>query len=252
MNLFKDAFDKLDEIGQEVGKHAGYAVADISRALENAGRDMGRGIDPSTLRAIEDFGKEAGSYVGATADDIRKALLGAGEDVGKQVPPVIKEIGKSLDEGGQSVRDYILGVIADASTIQWADMPAHIQKWIAEHPERIIGIIFSILAGPLAAAAVPAILAAFGFTAGGVAAGTSHSVSTSDTINVDRIHCSECSIGHRQCRRPQPVRYADERRCWRCRPRCCPVDRGDPRWYSWYCRCCCSCTCGEHRDRWNR
>jgi hypothetical protein len=245
MNFFKDAFDKLDEIGQEVGKHAGYAVADITRALESAGQDVSKHIDPSTLKAIEEFGKEAGSYVGATAEDIWKALLGAGEDAGKQIQPIIREIGKSLAEGGEGVRDYFLGVIAEASMIEWADMPTHIQQWIAEHPERIIGIILGILAGPLATAAVPLVLGAFGFTAGGIAAGTLYLIWPCDTTNLSRFHRSRHSIGYRRCRGPQPVRYADERRCWRCRSCCCPVYGRDFSWHGWHGWCCCSCTRGN-------
>lgn len=177
MSFFKDVFEKLDEIGQEVGRHAGYAVADIGRAVDFAGQEIGKQIDPSTLKAISSFGVWAGQSVGGTAEGIWQGLLGAGEEIGKHTQPFIQELAKSLEDGGHTVRDHLLKAIADPSTINWVSLPREIRDWMESHPERVIGIIISILAGPLAAAAVPAILQAFGFGAGGVAAGVCLSAS---------------------------------------------------------------------------
>jgi hypothetical protein len=174
MGFFDEAIKKLDDLSQEVGKHAINAAAEVNKH-----------VPPSTFQSLENFGEEAGKHVGATADDVWKALLGAGNEIGKYAGPTAEEVWKKLDVLGQEAGKHIGGVVDDAKKFEWdaaADMKSWIKKnpghtaadfksWIEAHPKQAAGILAGILAPPLAIAAVPVMLGGLGFTAGGVAAG---------------------------------------------------------------------------------
>ncbi|KAF2639371.1 hypothetical protein P280DRAFT_470741 [Massarina eburnea CBS 473.64] len=172
MGFLDDAFKTLDDIGQEIGQHAGYAASDISRVLGSAGQKINKHISPSTFKALEKFGEDASRHVGATADDIWKALLGAGEEFGKHTGPVIGDVGKAFDGFGREVGKHIFSAAKEAEKVDWENLPVDIKGWIERHPEQTMMIIAGIAATPVAVASVPALLAAFGFTAEGIAAGS--------------------------------------------------------------------------------
>ena len=177
MDLLRNAFKSLDDIGQEVGRHAGYAIEDISRVAEGIGQQVVQHVDPSTLKAIENFGKIAGNQVGSTADDICKALLDTRTDLGKKVQPLFRNFDTAIGGAGNEVKNFFSSALVDENALRWSDLPAHIRDWIENNPQLTAGIILSIVlpivTGPLAASAATPILNAFGFTAEGIAAGVS-------------------------------------------------------------------------------
>jgi hypothetical protein len=174
MGFFDEAIKKLDDLSQEVGKHAINAAAEVNKH-----------VLPSTFQSLENFGEEAGKHVGITADDVWKALLGAGNEIGKHAESTAEDVWKKLDVLGQEAGKHIGGVVEDAKKFEWdaaADVKSWIKKnpghtaadfksWVEAHPKQAAGILAGILAPPLAIAAVPVMLGGLGFTAGGVAAG---------------------------------------------------------------------------------
>jgi hypothetical protein len=158
MGFFNDALQKLDELNQEVSKHAINAVAEANKHI------------PSAFQTLENFGEEAGKHVGATADNVWKALLGAGDQIGKHAGPAAEDAWKKLDVLGQEAGKRIGGVVEDAKKLEW-ERAAGAKSWMENHPKQVAGIAAALVAPPLAIAAVPVVLGGLGFTAAGVAAG---------------------------------------------------------------------------------
>lgn len=221
MNFFENAFEALDGIRHEVIHHAGYAIADLGQALETMRHDVSKCINPLTLKAIEELGKAAGHHASYAAGDIWKILHNAGDNLNTWAKPFIESIEASISGAGQNVHKYFVGAIANGETMDWTSLPAYITSWIEENPERTLGIIFNIIipviVGSLAATAVPAILAAFGFTTEGILAGVFSSTSKISWrhSNTTRIHRGKTSFRCRQCCGKHFVFYVDE--CGRCR-----------------------------------